>query len=260
MKLWIYGTMIAALAAVGVFCGYKYYTEVKRPEMELDAAADAQNVLFEEIRQSFSEPVPVPVTEATAAEAGQTPSETAPSEPRSAAVAWLTIPGTHIDYPVAQAADNEFYLYRGIDGELNQRLGCPFLDFRCASDFSGFNSIVYAHHMTKQRMFADIALYQDSRFMESCPTATLTTPGGQNTVRFFAYLTVPSTDAVYETYFESDEERAAYIDTLFASANYTQSFTAEELKQADDLHLLLLSTCTYEYEEARGVLAGVIED
>ena len=201
--------MIAALAAVGVFCGYKYYTEVKRPEMELDAAADAQDVLFEEIRQGFSEPVTVPATAATAAGTGQTPSETAPSEPRSAAVAWLTIPGTHIDYPVAQAADNEFYLYRGIDGELNQRLGCPFLDFRCASDFSGFNSIVYAHHMTKQRMFADIALYQDSRFMGSCPTATLTTPGGQNTVRFFAYLTVPSTDAVYETYFESDEERAA---------------------------------------------------
>lgn len=105
----------------------------------------------------------------------------------------LTIPGMHIDHPIAQAGNNEFYLYRDINGRLNQRLGCPFLDYRCQPDFSGFNTIVYKHHMTKQRMFADIALYQDLNFMAQCPEGTLEKV---YRIRFFAYLTVPS-DQLY---------------------------------------------------------------
>lgn len=259
MKTWKYGAMIAALTCIGCFCGYMYCKEVLVPAQQLDEAAKSQAELFEEIRQSFSEESEA-VQSATAIPAvtEETAAETAATEPKSAAVAWLTIPGTHIDYPVAQAEDNEFYLYRGIDGKLNQRLGCPFLDYRCNPDFMGFNSIVYAHHMTKQRMFADIALYQDSTFMERCPEGILTTSGGQKAVRFFAYLSVPSDDPLYTAEFNSTEEQERYLDYLTDSAVYVYQMTAEDLKNTEDLHLLLLSTCTFEYEASRGVLVGVI--
>ena len=56
MKQRIYGILIAVLAAVGRFSGYMYYKDVTLPAKQLDEAAEEQDAVFEEIRQSFSQP------------------------------------------------------------------------------------------------------------------------------------------------------------------------------------------------------------
>ena len=76
---------------------------------------------------------------------------------------------------------------------------------------------------------------------------------------FFAYLNVPSTSPIYRTDLQAEDDQSAYLAQLFETANYTLDLTAEDLQAMADLHLLLLSTCTYEYEDARGIVAGFIE-
>lgn len=44
-------------------------------------------------------------------------------------VAWLTIPGTNIDYPIAQHSDNDYYIHHLFTGEWNSS-GCLFMDCR----------------------------------------------------------------------------------------------------------------------------------
>ena len=259
-RKWISGLLIL-FAGAACWCGWRYYQEQILPEKELDEALDTQLQLYEQVRPTetaASETAP-PVSEISAPETTQ-PETDFLAEARavnSEVAGWITIPGTHIDYPVAQAEDNEFYLHHGFDRAWNNKLGSPFLDCRCERGFTGFNSIVYAHHMTRQRMFADIALYQDPAFMQSHPAGTLTLRDGVHPVSFFAYMTASSTAPVYQTVFLTDAERFEYLDSIFQEANYTQRFSAEELKRTDDLHLLLLSTCTFEFSEARGVLIGV---
>ena len=172
-------------------------------------------------------------------------------------VGWLTIPDTTVDYPIVQAGDNQFYLKTGYDRQYSY-VGCPFLDSRCAEGFEGFNAIVYGHHI-KHEMFGDIAKFSDIDYMRERPSGTLLTEDGQHNVQFFAYLTVPSTSKVYDTGIVNKTDRDGYIDSLFDLASYTVGQTAESLKRRDDLRLLLLSTCTYEFENARGVLVGVIQ-
>ena len=60
--------------------------------------------------------------------------------------AWLTVENTNIDYPVMQSSDNDFYLWRGMDGVSND-VGTPFIDYRCADGADSENVVVYGHHM-----------------------------------------------------------------------------------------------------------------
>ena len=250
MKRKLAAVILLLLIGAGVYCGYRYYHYDVLPEKQLDEAHDAQIEQFERVKPvvtspAVSEPVQNPLAPA--------------EEVNSGVVGWIAIPRTHIDYPICQAEDNDFYLHHGFDGELNNELGCPFLDYRCERDFCGFNSIVYGHHMTRQRMFADIALFKNKAYLQSHPEGTLTLNDGAHNVRFFAYMTVMSTAPAYHAVFVSDSERAEYIDYIFSDAVYSTGYTAEALKQEKDLHLLLLSTCTYEFEDARGILLGVID-
>ena len=237
--------LLLLLIAAGVFCFCRYRQEKILPERQTDAAYDEEIALFARIRPQTEESSSVPPLAPAA-------------EVNDAAVGWITIEGTHIDYPIAQAADNDFYLHHTFDGQ-EAAIGCPFLDYRCAPDFSGFNSIAYAHHMSRQRMFADVSLYREPSFMQQHGTGCLITESGVHPVRFFAYMTVYSTAPAYHTVFVTDAEQQEYLDYIFAEAQYTSGITREALQQTDDLHLLLLSTCTFEYEEARGILIGVIE-
>ena len=109
--------------------------------------------------------------------------------------------------------------------------------------------------MTRQRMFADIALYKDGAFFESHRTGSLTLADGTHEVQFFAYLNVPATAPLYQAVFVTPEERRDYLAYILDTAVYCTPDAGD--LTADD-HLLLLSTCTFEYNEARGVLAGVI--
>jgi sortase B len=241
---------ILLLAAAGCYCAYRYYQSEVLPEKQLDEAEERQSALFEKAKPKIN-----------ASDDGSLPADLlAEAETVNSAVAgWITIPDTNIDYPVCQAEDNEFYLRNGFDGQDNHGLGCPFLDYRCDADFSGFNSIVYAHHVSQRRMFADISLYKSESFFQAHRTGQLVLHDTVHTVQFFAYLNVYATAPAYHAVFISEREKHDYLEYIAEEADYC-TYSAEELaEKTEDLHLLLLSTCTYEFQDARGILVGMIE-
>lgn len=243
-------TVLVALAviAAGIYAGYRYRNEVYLPEKELTEDTEKMEEQLEELRPALPMKDGIP-------EDGEGLPETVTSEYENM-IAWLTIPGTRIDYPVMYSGDNEYYLTHAFDGTDNV-LGTPFLDMRCLPDLSGFTSIVYGHHFTQMRMFAGIFSYKDQTYMEQHDAGYLITGDGVRQVSFFAYLNVPKESPVYSTVFLTEDEKADYLDMLWSEAVYAVKYQPEDLI---DKHLLLLSTCTYEFNDARGVLAGVIED
>ncbi len=90
-------------------------------------------------------------------------------------VAWLTIPGTHIDHPVVQGKDNFEYLDKGFDGRFYAG-GCLFLDCSNKRDFSEDYNIIHGHHMAGGAMFADLDKFKDAGFFAEHRAGTLLTP------------------------------------------------------------------------------------
>ena len=87
-------------------------------------------------------------------------------------VAWLTMDGTHIDYPVMQGTDNVHFLNTDPFGQYSLT-GSVFLDSRSSPDFSDSYSVVYGHHMDYGRMFGALDDYLDESYLKQHTAGTL---------------------------------------------------------------------------------------
>lgn len=165
-------------------------------------------------------------------------------------VAWLTIEGTNINYPVAKHSDNDYYLHHLFTGEYNSS-GCLFMDCRNPSDLSGPHTIIYGHHMDNGTMFQNLMYYKDQSFYDEHPTARLITPNGSYTIEIFAgYVADVDSDA-WELDFTSDED----FEDWLASAMERSAFEGKVIPTIAD-KIITLSTCSYEFYDARFVLLG----
>lgn len=168
-------------------------------------------------------------------------------------VAWLHSPGTSINYPVVQAEDNEYYLTH-MFGRQKNSAGAIFLDAGCSPDFSDTHTIIYGHHMKNDTMFSSLTGYLQPGYYEQHQTLALYTPQGDYTIRVFAgYVAAPDGDA-WQRAFSSQQEFAQWC----ARAAQRSAFQSGVLPQ-EGQRIVTLSTCSYEFENARFVLLGILE-
>jgi len=161
------------------------------------------------------------------------------------AAGWLTIPNTEIDYPFVWCENNDYYLNRDIDGNYAPA-GTIFMETFCNRDFTSHNTILYGHHMKNNSMFGSLKLFDDEIFFEENKYGTIYLPNATLTLEIFAYMVVnPDTDReVYSIAIEN-----SYFDYV---KNNPRQYRDIGLDSAD--RIVTLSSCSYEFEDARMVL------
>lgn len=167
-------------------------------------------------------------------------------------VGWLYCPDTTLNYPVVQAGDNDYYLRRMLDGNYNHS-GSIFMDYRCDSGFADFNSIIYGHNMNDDSMFAVLAEYQDPQFCREHPSIYLLTPEADYRLNVMASV---QTDANSDLY-AFPVTREAFDEFLLELMD--ESILDVELDLAGVERTVLLSTCSYEFTDARYLVVGAVE-
>ena len=168
-------------------------------------------------------------------------------------VGWICIEGTNINYPVVQGLDNSFYMTRLFDGTANGA-GSIFMDYRNGPDMLSRNTVLYGHNMKNGTMFHQITEYKEQDFYDQHPTALLMTPDGNYKIELIAgYVTDLNSDA-WKIEFADDREFSRWLaDTMGRS-----TFVSTTEPDAQD-RVITLSTCTYEYADARYVLVGILK-
>lgn len=165
---------------------------------------------------------------------------------------WLYQKGTVINYPVVQGTDNDTYLHTRFDKQWSGG-GTLFVDCRMEKDFKGFNSIIYGHHMKDGSMFRSIRGYtKEDGYYDKHKTLELATPhGNYHLVVFSAFITKATDEDTYKmTYDEADKQ--AYIDRAWERSELPITKDSVDVTKND--RLVTLSTCAYDYEEARYIV------
>jgi sortase B len=164
-------------------------------------------------------------------------------------VGWLCIPGTKIDYPVVKTTDNLFYLDHNMQKQPS-RLGAIFMDYRDQGDGTDRNTILYGHHLPNDpAMFADLIKYKDSSYFRDHRFIQLATLNKDIRWEIFAvYITDPRFDYIQTDFTGAD----AYRNFLAEIACRSLYATRVTVSAADAI--LTLSTCTYEFADARLVI------
>lgn len=167
-------------------------------------------------------------------------------------IGWIIIDNTSIDYPILKGEDNLFYLSHNVLKE-SSKAGSIFMDFRCNDNFSSFNSILYGHQLKSGEMFGDIRKFRDKNYFDSHKTGWLFTIEETYKIEIFSYINTTSDSKIYETVFLSPKEIENHIDYILNKSLYISD---ANIKKED--RIIILSTCSYETEDARDVVIGKI--
>ncbi len=162
------------------------------------------------------------------------------------AIGWIYIPDTSINYPIMQGNDNDFYLTHGTDGR-SLKCGCIELDFRCENRLQNNFNILYGHNMKNGSMFANVCRFKDKSYYDSHPYGWVYTADSVYRLDFFSVAVTDWHDEIYNG-FRSLDEWTPHLKEI--------SRIYEEVELTEQDRLVLLSTCSYEFDNARTVLTG----
>ncbi len=168
--------------------------------------------------------------------------------------AWIYSKDTVINYPVVQGKDNQFYLYRMINGQYNGK-GSIFIDYRCENPFSDFNTIIYGHRMKDGSMFNSLTKYREKDYFDKHKKMMLITRDRKYQVQIFGVVTIAADSDKYRYRFSGKEDKQAYLDWIMANSEIDTGVTASTGDK-----IVMLSTCTYEFDDARLVVYGKLAE
>ena len=167
------------------------------------------------------------------------------------AVAWLYCPDTVIDYPVMRATEYDYYLRHLPDGTYNIN-GTLFIDYHNAADFSDSLTIIYGHHMDSGRMFGSLVGYKEQDYYAAHPYMYLYTRQGNYRIDLM-YGCVIGAGEWRERSFMFKENLGNLM--AFAAGNTT---FASDLRYTEGDRIIAMSTCSYEFDDARYVVVGLL--
>lgn len=233
-------TVFVLSAAVFVFSAYKLvsvYSEYQKGEALYDSVANkAVNTAFAENTNVNAPPITVDF-DALLAE-------------NPDVVGWIYCEDTPINYPIVQSDDNDYYLHRMLDGNYSS-VGTPFMDYRSNEDYSDLNTIIYGHNMKNSSMFGVLPEYSEQDYYDKHSQMWLFTPEHTYKIELLAGFVTSADSEIYQL-LETEDELSQYITESIEQSTFKSKYSAD----AD--RVITLSTCSYEYEDARYVLVGKI--
>jgi sortase B len=106
-------------------------------------------------------------------------------------------------------------------------------------------------------MFYPINYFKNANHFNEHPTGYLTTADKEYQINFIACDLVKSDDFAFNVVFLTKKEKEVFLKQIKENAVCIRDFEVEDLINK---HIVALSTCSYEFDNARTVLFGWLEE
>ncbi|WP_350455189.1 class B sortase [Slackia heliotrinireducens] len=175
-------------------------------------------------------------------------------------VGWVYVPGTEINYPIAQTTDNSTYLVRdftGSPGSVVQK-GTIFLDKDNASDFSDKNNVIYGHNMHDGSMFSHLHDMREEDVFNETRTFYILTPTMNYKCSTFALDIIPETEfEMLRVAFDDDTDFYSFVNDC-VNASSVPIPDGVDATQVEKMFSLV--SCAVHGDGTRVVLRGFVAE
>ena len=163
---------------------------------------------------------------------------------------WIKIDNTNINYPIVQGKDNSFYL----DKDINKNYlssGSIFMNY-LNHGFNDENTVLFGHHMRNKTMFAQLKKYKEKEFFYGDNDIVIEVENGKvlKYKVFSAYVT-DAKDNYIKTNFDDKDQYKEFLEDIKNKSQYKSDIDVNENDK-----IITLSTCSYEFNDARMVVHG----
>ena len=167
---------------------------------------------------------------------------------------WLKIDNTNINYPILQGQDNEEYLYKDINNEYIVS-GSIFMNY-LNNGFDDQNTVLFGHNMKNGTMFANLKKYKEEDFFYNNNDIEIELSNGQYLkYKVFSVYITDINDNYTKTSFEDKDEYKEFLERIKNKSIYKSDISVNENDK-----IITLSTCSYEFDDARLVVTGKLID
>lgn len=173
--------------------------------------------------------------------------------------AWITVPGTGIDYPILQhATDNTYYLNYNIDGSYGYP-GCIYTENLNRKDFTDNNTVIYGHNMKNGSMFAALHKFEDETFFKEHEKVYIYTPERELVYTIFGAYIYDDRHLLYSFDFANPQVYETYLEDIRSMRSMNALFREGVEVTAED-KIITLVTCIGNRPENRLLVQAVLEE
>jgi len=252
-------SVCVALGAIWYLCFY--YNSLQRQEKKYESLRQTEQIETEDVTETETEAEVVTETETELEEpvsCERVYDFVELRETNEDIYAWITVPGTLVDYPVLQSEEDNYYLERNLDHSTGYP-GCIYTNKCNTKSFDDLHTVLYGHNMKNDSMFGSLHAYADKNFFDENRTILIYTEEKRCTYEI--YGAVKFTDgyipAVYGT--DSDSGNEQFLQDLKANAEaYSSVSHLADREISPEDKLLTLSTCVYGETTKRYIVVGVL--
>lgn len=253
-------SIIICLLCAGFLVKY-FFFDTANP-VDRQPSTDAVTVFTEET--DSTQPPTEPVTERFSDPTAQLPEDDFVDfkellEINPDIYAWIYIPNTNVDYPVAQSGsdtDDSFYLTHNVYKNY-QFSGTIYTEKKNSRDFTDPVTVLYGHNMLNGSMFASLHNFNDPTFFENNNTIFIFTK--DKIFTYYIYSAYQYDDRHLLNSFDMSDQTSfrEFLDTTLLERPYYCN-VREGVELSTDDRIITLSTCMNGGGNVRYLVQGVL--
>lgn len=172
--------------------------------------------------------------------------------------AWISIPGTNIDYPVLQSTTeaDDYYLNTTIDGKHGYP-GSIYTEKYNSTTFADPVTVMYGHELKNGTMFSELHNYTDKDFFDNNPYIYIYCPNYTLKYQIFSAVAFDDRYILGSYNFQDADDFQKYVDELLSAIDGNVD---NDVQVSQDTTVLTLSTCISAYPDQRWLVSGTIVD